>query len=97
MSTPAIVDIVDVIPQAVKIPVEAIVPSDKVFDIWGKTYDVLDVKAGRVRKDGSFGIWILRADNPGVWECIGEVGNDWRPTITVIPSFGARGRRVGSW
>lgn len=90
MSDQAIVDIVDVIPEATKIPVWAIMPSDKVFDIWGNTYDVVDTKAGTVRKDGSYGIWIKRSDNPGVWECIGEVGNDWRPTITVIPSFGAR-------
>jgi hypothetical protein len=99
--SPAVVDIVDVFANAVKIPVWAIMPSDKVFDILGRTYDVLDVRGGRIRKDGTYWVSIIRADNPGTWELIGEAhdkGAQWRgrsddlyhPTITVIPSIGAR-------
>jgi hypothetical protein len=86
----AIVDIVDVFAQAQSVPVETIMPGDKVFDVFGRAYDVLDVKAGRVLKNGTYTIWIVRSDHPGTWECIGEVGSDYRPTITIIPSIGAR-------
>lgn len=87
----AVVDITDVFADAQKVPVEAVIIGDKVFDIFGQTYDIVDLKASQVRKDGLFWIHIKRSDNPGVWECIGEGGgSDYRPTITIIPSLGAR-------
>lgn len=75
----ATVDITDVVPAAQRIPVTAIVSGDKVFDTFGRTYDVIDVKMGANGR-----VYIKRADNPSVWDCIGD------ETITIIPSLRAR-------
>lgn len=75
----AIVAIVDVFPDAVEIPVNAIVPNDQVFDPMGRTYNVNEVKGSPAGI-----VWIKAMNDPGRWCPIGRLDID---TITVIPTL----------
>ena len=82
MSDKAFVDIVDVMPEAQRIPVHAMVIGDKIFDVFGRTYDTVDLKVNAAGM-----VWIKAMNDPGRWQPCARLHVD---EVTVVPAFGAR-------
>lgn len=85
MTESAVVDIVDVVPEAQRVPVYAIVEGDLVFDVFGGSSELLGIKLNKVRGSKQPMVWIKTAAY-GLWEpwCFldGEV--------TITPDITAR-------
>lgn len=59
--TEPIVDIVDVVTEAQRVPVHAIVEGDLVFDVFGGNSELLDIRLRKVRGAKQPVVWIKTA------------------------------------
>ena len=86
MSNSATVSIEDVVNGAQRLPISAVVVGDAVFDTFGGTKRLVDIKLMRVRGSAAPMVWIKTEPGIRLWEPWCFLDEE----VTVLPSIEAR-------